>query len=254
VDVEKYEPPKYMTRRERGREKKRKIEKIVEDVKNGWAAKALEKKKKLKEMKSIKYSNNPNKLIKKEELFENDGGFNSIGELFGYSKELEQGFKEYEPQKPLFDRLVQNKNQPKENKKIECLVIWDIENVHFYDDFAIITRQVKKENQLKIVSFSQKFRKCIGDKIDFELNKLKKRGWVIEETKKIADDKLYETYTKYKENIQELIIISNDSDFKPMMDDAIAKNIHTTILHRNGRKRQKHWYSKADLVINIREI
>jgi hypothetical protein len=135
------------------------------------------------------------------------------------------------------------------------LVIWDIENIHFYDDFSIITRYVKEENQLRVVSYSNKFENYIRtEKLDFELNKLKKRKWIIKETKKIADDTLYEVFNKYKDRIKELKIITNDSDFNLMLKEANKLGIKTTVLHRNGRDRKGHWYDKANEVLDLRDI
>ena len=36
------------------------------------------------------------------------------------------------------------------NQEINSLVLWDIENINYFNDFSIISRFVKKENQLKV--------------------------------------------------------------------------------------------------------
>lgn len=102
----------------------------------------------------------------------------------------------------------------KKETKIESLVLWDLENIHYYNDFSLISRYVKKENQIKIMAYNEKYRKYETiNRLNFILNKLKKRKWIIKETKDIADRILIEEFNKYKNKIKELIVISNDSDF-----------------------------------------
>lgn len=147
--------------------------------------------------------------------------------------------------KPFFS-LKFNSNKKHEKTKIDSLVLWDIENVNFYEDFSKITQKIKSENQLKIISF---FRKNKSDKhtfywgdLDFKLRKLKKRDWIIKTSKESADTELIDTYYKYKNEIKELILITGDSDFEDIVKDAIAANINVRILNNSNRK--KNWFDK----------
>lgn len=136
--------------------------------------------------------------------------------------------------------------QKKAEKKItHSLVLWDIENVNFIDDFSIITNKVKKDNQLKIVSFYKKNKAdrnifYLGN-IQFKLNKLKKRDWIVKTSKDNADTELMENYFKYKNSIKELILITSDRDFKPIIEDAINSNIEVKILN-NSHYENNSWF------------
>lgn len=198
------------------------------------------------------------KIVKKatfnNTLFES-GMKVSIGERLGlknYEKNEEKinieetiSYKSLTNEKPFFS-LKFNLNKKHEKIKIDSLVLWDIENVNFYEDFSKITQKIKYENQLKIVSF---FRKNKSDKhtfywgdLDFKLRKLKKRDWIIKTSKESADTELIDTYYKYKNEIKELILITGDSDFEDIVKDAIAANINVRILNNSNRK--KNWFDK----------
>lgn len=135
------------------------------------------------------------------------------------------------------------------DKKVESLVLWDIENVNFMDDFSAITKKIKSKNQLKIVSF---FKKHKSDKktfywgnLQFKLNKLKKRDWIIKTTKDSADNELIDNYYKYKSGLKELILITSDSDFKNIALDAKLNGISVKILN-NSNRNNECWFEEFD--------
>lgn len=150
--------------------------------------------------------------------------------------------------KPFFS-LKFHSNKKHEKIKIDSLVLWDIENVNFMEDFSIITKKIKADNQLKIVSF---FRKHKSDKrtfywgnLQFKLNKLRKRDWIIKTTKDSADNELIENYYKYKFGLKELILISSDSDFKDIVLDAKNNGIAVRILN-NSNRNKTCWFEEFD--------
>lgn len=185
-----------------------------------------------------------------EELFLPDNTF-SIGEKLGIidiknNLEYDKKFEEYDYK----NRNIRRENNHKsihKDKIVESLVLWDIENVNFYDDFSIISKNVKKENQLKFVSY---FRKNKSHKdpffwdINFKMNKLNKRDWIVLTTKDNADNQLIDIYHKYKYSLKELVLISGDSDFKKIIQDAIASGIKVSIF--NNAKTEKSWFHKFD--------
>lgn len=229
--------------------------KEMENLKKSYENEKIKKQEEFKaRIKAIKQNvSSKHKKAKTIDIFNNSKGFNSFAEKLGFVTDLED---EILVEKKSLENIYYKK-QKKENKKTKTinktssLIIWDIENIHFFNDFAVISRLVKKENQIKIVSFSHKFRNYFKN-IDFELNKIKKRKWVVKETKKIADDVLINQFHKYKENLEELIIISNDSDFKNILNEANKLNIKTTIyLTSEPINDNKRWYNKAKKVKKI---
>jgi hypothetical protein len=214
----------------------------------------IKKNKKEKEKKEIIGTNNKNSLIEKEDIFKTEN-FGTIGELLGKEKtEIKDSFEITENLIPYFKEKI-NKDKEKKETKTESLVLWDVENIHYYNDFSIISRYVKNENQLKIMSFNEKYRTYESiNRLNFILNKLKKRKWIIKETKKIADNILIEEFHKYKNQIKELIIISNDSDFKEIIEEANKLNINTIVLFRHGRNKNNYWYDIAKEKISLKEM
>lgn len=190
--------------------------------------------------------NTKNPGVKKIDLFSFDKGFNSIAEQFGLDKDIESKYENNNDFSSYFKPKLKEKRSVKNYNNITSLVIWDIENIHYFNDFSIITRLVKSNNQIKIVSFGSKFRNYYGEKIDFELNKLRKRGWIIVETKKIADNVLIDKFNKYKDKLEHLTIISNDSDFNSILCEALSKKITTCVYHRNKFNNSNNWFDKAD--------
>lgn len=147
--------------------------------------------------------------------------------------------------------ILKNKPQKiqKDDKQINSLVLWDIENVNFKDDVSKITSKLKSENQLKIVSY---YRKNKSDDTIFylgniyqKLNGLKKKKWIVKTSKTNADNLLFDTYYKYKENLKELIIISGDKDFLNIVLNAISSNIKVKILN-NANFKTKKWFNNFD--------
>lgn len=203
-------------------------------------------------------NNSKLKIVKKSNkndfLFEQNN-FGTLGEFLGKNEVIiKDEIVETNNFQPYFKNKLLNQKE-KENKKVESLVLWDLENINYFDDFSIITRFVKNENQLKIVAFSEKYRDYqYLTKLNFELNKLKKRNWIIKETKKIADNVLIEQFHKYKKTIKELILVSNDSDFKEIIEEANNLGIKTIVLYRHGHKNNNYWYNIASERISLKEI
>jgi hypothetical protein len=205
-----------------------------------------------------KHINSKDKRTKREEIFNFSSGFNAIADLFGVQKEFTDNIESvtnldcaYFKPKIKNQKSLKNEKQ----KEIHSLVLWDIENINFYDDFSIISRFVKDQNQIKIVSFSSGYKDCHSN-IDFELNKLKKRNWIIKEVKNSensADKELLNSYFKYNQKIKELIIISSDSDFEPILTDAKYKNINVTLIYREMNQKNR-WFLKADKIIELNKL
>ena len=196
----------------------------------------------------LKKKNNSNFLFNNEK-------FGTIGEALGVTKiGIKDEFVETNNFQPYFKNKIEIKKEDKIIENINSLVLWDIENINYYNDFSMISRYVKDENQLRIIAFNEKFRIFNKKRIDFLLNKLKKRKWIIKETKKIADNELINEFNKYKNKINELIIISNDSDFKNIILEANQLKIKTTILYRNNNKKQNKWYLEANEQIDLSSI
>lgn len=197
------------------------------------------------------------KRPREEDIFVSEG-LGTIGDLFSnensntvsisYDKEFED-----RDDKPFFKkRIVGTRKNEKEN--IESLVLWDIENVSFYNDVTLITRALKHDKQLKVVSYFQKnnaSKSHLQGNIEFRLRQMRKRNWHIVSTKTIADKVLIDTYEKHKENIKELILVSGDSDFKGIIQDALKRGIEIKIM--NNANHKNAWYSNMSEYIKIEE-
>ena len=191
-------------------------------------------------------------IIEKTNDFFEKTNFGTLGQSIGViENNFEVEFCKSNNFNKYFKKRVKLKEVNNLNQEINSLVLWDIENINYFNDFSIISRFVKKENQLKVVSFNEKFKIFNRNKIDFLLNKLKKRKWIINETNKIADNDLINTFKKYKDKINELVIISNDSDFKDILFEANNLNIKTIVIYRNNNKKHNDWYLNAKEVINL---
>lgn len=202
------------------------------------------------------YTNDKNANVKKEDIFSTNG-FGTLGELLGKEKvKINDEYEETEVFKPYFkNKLLNKKDNTKKDEEIKSLVLWDLENINYYNDFSIITRFVKNDNQLKVMSFSNKYRDYKNtNSFNFTLEKLKKRFWVINETKKIADNVLIENFHKYKHSLKELIVISNDSDFKDIISEANHLGINTIVLYRHGNKNMNYWYDIANETLALQEL
>lgn len=212
----------------------------------------LKKTEKLVETNKEKYNTKRKLIIEKTNDFFEKTNFGTLGQSIGV---IENNFEVEICESNNFNKYFKKRVKLKEvnnlNQEINSLVLWDIENINYFNDFSIISRFVKKENQLKVVSFNEKFKIFNRNKIDFLLNKLKKRKWIINETNKIADNDLINTFKKYKDKINELVIISNDSDFKDILFEANNLNIKTIVIYRNNNKKHNNWYLNAKEVINL---
>lgn len=212
----------------------------------------LKKTEKLVETNKEKYNTKRKLIIEKTNDFFEKTNFGTLGQSIGViENNFEVEFCKSNNFNKYFKKRVKLKEVNNLNQEINSLVLWDIENINYFNDFSIISRFVKKENQLKVVSFNEKFKIFNRNKIDFLLNKLKKRKWIINETNKIADNDLINTFKKYKDKINELVIISNDSDFKDILFEANNLNIKTIVIYRNNNKKHNDWYLNAKEVINL---
>jgi len=127
----------------------------------------------------------------------------------------------------------------------EKLVLWDIENVHFFNDFSEITRLLPKDS-IKFFSYKKLNHKNTYIKnMDFIVNKLKKRKWIELKTKKIADTKLINEFQKRKYKIKELYLISVDKDFKQICDEAKDLGIKVTIITNT---KNRGWFENFNLI------
>lgn len=124
-----------------------------------------------------------------------------------------------------------NKKEKKEKTLFDTLILWDIENINFYNDFSFMSRYFNNPLSKKIVFLNKE--RYSND--SFELIKLKKRKWEIKKTSKDADSLLISNFHKYKNKIKKLIIISNDSDFKKIILEAISLNIEVEIIYSNDK-------------------
>ena len=238
------------------------VKKISEEVKK---IKELEKKRKIEQDKKTKQiknniiSNSKNKIKLKVDIFEGSKGLGTFSDMFPEqykTKEFkeeeyyENKTKEYDVRFESTDNSIIKKPlkssiYKKHEKNNEILVLWDIENVNFYDDFAIITRLLPKEC-IKIYSYSKKNHKGVylkNNDIDFLLNKLRKRKWIEKRTTKIADEVLIKEFNLRKDKLKELYLISSDKDFKEICDNAISNNIKVTILNNN---KQRSWFNEEN--------
>ena len=212
----------------------------------------LKKTEKLVETNKEKYNTKRKLIIEKTNDFFEKTNFGTLGQSIGViENNFEVEFCKSNNFNKYFKKRVKLKEVNNLNQEINSLVLWDIENINYFNDFSIISRFVKKENQLKVVSFNEKFKIFNRNKIDFLLNKLKKRKWIINETNKIADNDLINTFKKYKDKINELVIISNDSDFKDILFEANNLNIKTIVIYRNNNKKHNNWYLNAKEVVNL---
>lgn len=217
-------------------------------------------------IKIIHKGNNKNQLVELEDTFNDLGSFGTLGDLFpkipnkSTNDKTRINFDTYEDYEekffiPLYDKRPENKEKKKKDEKvIDSLVLWDMENIHYKDDFTEITRLIKKENQLMMVGYADKYVKYTKAKkinLNFILKGLRKRGWVIKTTKKIADDLLFKNFEKYKGQIKEVVIISNDSDFKNILEEANRLHMKSTVIIRLKEIRANNWFDVSDKVINL---
>jgi len=174
--------------------------------------------------------------------------FNDV-ELLEEPKEQDYNYNyNYNYEEELIEPLKKPLSTTKQKQKHEVfdtLVLWDIENVNFYNDFSIISRIIPKESY-KVFSYSKKNSKkkiyLKGDNLSFVLSRLKKRGWLEKRTTKIADSELIEDFHQRKHKIKNLVLISADRDFEEICKEAIQLGI--TVFIMNNENRQKYsWFS-----------
>ena len=209
-----------------------------------------QKEKSIKENKLRIVKKAKNKLKLKIDIFEDSIGLGTMADLFS---------KNIIPEKDIIPNIyeedIEVSKDKKKNKQLsnfykindinyDTLVLWDIENVNFYDDFSIITKLLDK-NSLKVFSYSKKnYRKKIylkGNNLNFVLKKLKKRGWIEKRTTKIADTKLIDEFNQRKKKIKKMILISADKDFLPICEEAIDLGINVEIWNIES-KNQFSWF------------
>lgn len=212
-------------------------------------------KSKIRKQEIINNCKSKSKLNDNDFMFDDNGGFGTIGELLGKSEVVSKiEFKDPNTLKPYFKERVLNRKVTKKEEPIKSLVLWDIENINYYNDFSNISQFVKDSCQIKIVSYNEKFKSYSYKRIDFLIKKLRKRKWIIKETKKIADNELIMEFHNYKDQIEELVVISNDSDFKDIIIEANQLKINTIVLYKNNNKKIKsHWLSNANRLFNLEE-
>jgi len=234
-------------------------EKIKKDVKKMKQQTLIEEENKKKEQKkAVKHilQNSKNKIKLKYNLGAESETLGTLGDFFNEmnlpeevkQQEQEQDYNYNYEEEELTELLKKPLSTTKSKSKHEVfdtLVLWDIENVNFYNDFAIISRIVPKESY-KVFSYSKKNRKkkiyLKGDNLNFVLSKLKKRGWLEKRTTKIADSELIEDFQQRKHKIKKLILISADRDFEKICKEAIELGI--TVFIMNNENRQKYsWFS-----------
>jgi len=122
----------------------------------------------------------------------------------------------------------------KKDKK-ETLVLWDIENINFYNDYKAIECSIKDKMALRYVigKEPQKYSNTSRLSNGRMFPRLRKRGWLIEKISKKVDEKIMDYYYKHKSHIKTLILITDDSDFEVIIKDAIKNKIEVEILHIN---------------------
>lgn len=253
-NIEDYEIHK--TRVKKEKIYKQELKNVVKEVKK---LNSINKKKEIhnRVKEKTKHINSKDNKTKREDIFNFSPGFNCIAEAFGVKTNFDDNIEINNKETEYFIPL-KNKSTKKTKRQIDSLVIWDIENINFHNDFSIITRYIKKENQIKIVSFSKSYKNYCTD-IDFKLRKLKKRNWIINEVKNAensADEELIENYFKYtgrNTKIKEVIIISSDSDFSSILEDAKIKNIKSTVIYREINQK-KRWFMNANEIIEINKL
>jgi len=132
-----------------------------------------------------------------------------------------------------------------EKNNYDKLVLWDIENVHFFNDFSKITRLLPKDS-IKFFAYKKLNHKNTYIKnMDFIVNKLKKRKWIELKTKKIADTELINEFHKRKFKIKELYLISVDKDFKQICEESKNLGIKVTIITNT---KNKGWFENFNLI------
>ena len=119
------------------------------------------------------------------------------------------------------------------------LVLWDIENINFPHDRVAIEAMLKKigvRYSMKYISYHIHMDRGIpwwlqqyGDNIEWRKIQLRRLGWVLEE-KKDADKQLKKLYYQFVDRISGVVIISGDSDFIEIAEDAMKRGLYTAVL------------------------
>jgi septum formation inhibitor MinC len=229
----------------------RKEDKEVKKWKQIEAQRVADARAKMKETKkAILNGNKSNKL--KIDIFKDEKTLGTLGDFFSSNLKIEENQdnqEEIEKTKILVNplkKIDKHKSKKGKNNNTEILVLWDIENVHFYNDFSHIGQYIPK-NSIKIFSYSKKNHKnkiyLKGDKLDFVLNKLRKRGWIEKRTTKIADKELIEEFNSRSDKIKELYLITADKDFKIICEKAVELGIIVHIINNEGRNKYS-WFNK----------
>lgn len=119
------------------------------------------------------------------------------------------------------------------------LVLWDIENINFPHDRVVIESMLKRigvRYAMKFISYHIRMDRELpfwllqyGDNIEWRKIQLRRLGWVLEE-KRDADKQLKKIYHQFVDRISGLVIISGDSDFIEIAEDAIERKLNTSVL------------------------
>jgi len=227
--------------------------KSPQQIKKEDKQRILDNKIKEKAIKKQIIENSKSKIKLKVDIFKDCDTLGTLGDFFKKdSSVVDAPFKEQELENSdtqAFLSLKKKSISKKKDKVIsDTLVLWDIENVHFYNDFSYISKYVPKD-AIKIFSYAKKNHKqkiyLKGDKLDFVLNKLRKRGWIEKRTTKIADQELIEEFNARANKIKKLYLISADKDFQNICEKATELNIEVHIIN-NEHRNKFSWFNKED--------
>ncbi len=140
------------------------------------------------------------------------------------------------PRKTLSKRIKpsSSSNKKKRSKEKPFLVLWDIENINFLDDQKTIEKQLKSlgiRNTTKYLTYHiRKNRGCpwwlkqYGDNVEWRKIQLRRLGWILDE-KRDADKQLKKYYYQYIDRVDGIVIISADSDFAELVQDAMMRGV-----------------------------
>jgi hypothetical protein len=119
------------------------------------------------------------------------------------------------------------------------LVLWDIENINFTHDRVVIEAMLKKigvRYSMKYISYRIRMDRGIpwwlqqyGENIEWRKIQPRRLGWVLEE-KKDADKQFKKLYYQFVDRISGVVIISGDSDFIEIAEDAMKRGLYTAVL------------------------
>ena len=149
--------------------------------------------------------------------------------------------------------ISKNTKYKTSNNTKECLVLWDIENVNFFDDYKVLSNYINKKDSLLYVVCKDPGKYPRDNRLSKThiYTKLKKRGWSIDKRNKKIDERLMSYYHKHKNNVRSIILITADSDFEPILKDAVGIGLDILVL--NEAKHAK-WFKKYNYKFIDRNI